>query len=200
MNMRLILLTFLLSVFVKQQALKSQTVIYIDPTFTGTPKNGSVSNPFSTIPTITDNSIYLFKAGTIYNLASTISVTANSVSFGSYGTGDNPVIVNPDYSKRTIIFTGSGNCSIKGLSFIVPSHAPATDDAGTGNICFVNNAALKLTIEDCYIKGGNPAVNGYKCSSVKVLNSHITKATYDSYYSEFVDSVFLIIPSSIVRI
>lgn len=91
-------------------------VFYIDPSqaVNGT---GTFSSSFKSLPAISDNNTYLFKAGTTYTIGGTIMVSVDNVTFGSYGAGEKPVIYNAYNSRRTIEFR-SRNCRATIFYFI----------------------------------------------------------------------------------
>jgi len=171
-----------------------QSTVYIDPTFQGTPQ-GSINNPYTSLPSVQANTSYLFKAGTTYN--GTIGISADDVSLGAYGTGDKPRIYNANRASRTILVQAR-NCRISGLTVEVPaltlgtweSRSTSNADSGTGNICLLFTAGGSLTVDNCTIKGGHPGINGgNNGSSLRVLNCDMSNFVYDAYYGEGMDSV-----------
>jgi len=170
-------------------------VFYIDPSQTAN-GTGTISNPYKSLPAISANNTYLFKAGTTYNISATISVTADNVTFGSYGAGVKPKIYNGTNSRRTIEFRGR-NGRLTGLSFEMYANVPnGNTDAGsgTGNVALLWDSygvkrPYSLTIDNCVIVGGKPGIDAHGCSSVRVLNCDISNAVYDAQWSDRMDTV-----------
>lgn len=169
-------------------------IYYIDPSLSAN-GDGTISSPYNVIPAITANNSYLLKSGTTYNITSAIVIAVNNVTLGAYGTGAKPIIYNDDKGRKTIIVSGI-NCRVTGLYVEVVADVPdgsSNANSGTGNINLVRTGGVMqpytLTVDNCDIRGGHPGINGYGCSSIKVLNCDISNTVYDAHYSEFVDTV-----------
>jgi hypothetical protein len=181
------ILRFLITILFAFYGHNLRSQVYIDPTFTGDPQ-GTLSNPYTTFPIFENNTTYLLKCGTTLTTSSTVIIDADNVIIGAYDSGEKPKIYNPDSTRRSITIMGN-NCNLIGIS----SEMPKAPDYNTGeyNIALYNseNKNISAIIQDCNIKGGNPAINGYKSTALRVIDCNITHACYDSYYGEFVDTV-----------
>ncbi len=181
------IIRFVLTAFLAFYASSIQSQVYIDPSFTGSPQ-GTQSNPFTTFPDFESNTTYLLKCGTTLVISSTVIISADNVTIGNYGFGPLPKIYNPDSTMRSVIIEGN-HCKLTGLSIEMPR--ALSYETGECNILVYNseNKNISAIIQNCNIKGGNPAINGYKCIALRVIDCNITHACYDSYYGEFVDTV-----------
>ena len=97
------------------------SVKYIDPTFAGSPKLGTETNPYSSWSdfTIAENTAYLFKRGTtISSSAYNIPITPNNVLLGAYDTGARPQIIADGLHS---IFRITGDlCTVRDLHLQIP--------------------------------------------------------------------------------
>src|SRR6056297_892052 len=77
----------------------SQDTTYIDPGNTGdSQQDGTITHPYDSWDDIdlTDNSVYLFRRGTVLEQESTMGLySQNNITIGAYGTGDRPRLEIP---------------------------------------------------------------------------------------------------------
>lgn len=193
-KIRIILFVYLLTLVGYSNSAKCATY-FIDPSQASN-GSGTFSNPYKTLPAISANNTYLFKAGTTYNISGTISVYADNVCLGSYGAGAKPKIYNSSNTRSTIKFQGR-NCKLSGLMVEMYANVPNGNDAtgsGTGNVALLwdtygTKRPYSLTIDNCVLRGGKPAVDAHGCNSVRVLNCDIANAVYDAHWSDKMDTV-----------
>lgn len=112
---RFLFLAFTILLLVFYSSILFSATIYIDPTFTGSTRNGSITNPYSswTSFTLVSGNTYLQKKGTTYTSSTQISIDAKSnITLGSYGTGNRPVFsyTGSGYAFRV---QNSSNCTIQ---------------------------------------------------------------------------------------
>jgi len=101
------LVSVLVCIFCIAQEVTSQTTVYIDPTFAGSPKSGTITNPFTDIPAMVSNTTYLLKGGTTLTTTGSYSATVTNVKIGAYGTGRANVISS--YPGNIFLLNGNGN-------------------------------------------------------------------------------------------
>ena len=182
-KLRFILLTLFLVIF--YSTLLFSATIYIDPTFTGSPKNGTITNPYSlwSQVTITSGNTYLQKRGTTASITGNIWIFQKSnVTIGAYGNGNRPKVISSGTDVKVIDFGNSSNCILR--DFEVTS----TGNATTG-VYFASGCADNL-IDNCEIhnvewgirittaEGGN-----------RILNSEIHYTGDDGVYIKDVTNI-----------
>ena len=166
---------------------QTQTIVYIDNTYTGVVSTGSITQPLTALPKFTNGGKYYIKAGTTIDNKITISNICNNVLLTRYGEGKNPIIknLNSRYKTKNFTIAGTGN-KIKGIDFIVDSYAPTADNSGTANI-YQNGGSL--TVEDCLLIGGHPAFNWSNIDSLYIYNCHIKNFTYDAMWGQWANYI-----------
>lgn len=158
--------------------------IYIDPTYTGSTQNGSMSNPYNSWKKFTINSgnTYLQKGGTTYTTTSSISVSGkSSVILGSYGTG-----------KGKIVTTGTGTHIINvsnSTSVTVRDLEVYSTGTWTSGI-IIQGTATNNQITNCIIRKTEWGVRILTTSGgLKVLNTTINDIRDDGLYVKDASSI-----------
>lgn len=143
-KLRFLLLTLFLVLF--YTTLLFSATVYIDPTYTGSTQNGTITNPYRlwSQATITSSNTYLQKRGTTYNTTGNIWIFQKSgVTLGAYGTGDRPKIISSGTSNKVVDFGNSSNCIIRDLEI-------SSTGNSTMGIYFAEGCANNL-IDNCEI-------------------------------------------------
>lgn len=174
-----------LFVLVVQLTVFSQTTIYIDPTYTGSTQNGTITNPYHlwSQATITSGNTYLQKRGTTYNMTGNIWVFQKSnVTLGAYGTGTKPRIISSGSGNKVVDFGNSQNCVVRDLNI------SSTGNALTG-VYFAEGCANNL-IDSCEIHncewGARITTTG---GGNRILNSIIHTTGDDGVYIKDVPNI-----------
>ena len=164
--------------------------IYIDPTFTGTPQNGTLSNPFTDIPPMASNSTYLLKGGTTITTTGFYSANANNVKISTYGTGRAFIISS--YQGNIFYLDGNGN-TFENLDVT----ATAANQTGASVLNFRIEGGL-CTINNCITTGGLQGVTAgnfyHVIGPYGIGVAHITNCTMhatqrDGNYIDDLDSL-----------
>ncbi len=109
---------FTLFLLITALASTAQSSFYIDPSFTGQPRNGSIENPYTSWSQVNflNGNTYLQKRGTTAYTSSNVSVTGrNNITIGAYGTGDRPKVIKTTGGGHVIDFTTVSNCTVRDL-------------------------------------------------------------------------------------
>ena len=161
----------------------AQQTYYFDPTNTNDSlEDGSISHPYDSFSDIdwTNHNVFLLKRNTTMNVSDMITLDADYITFGAYGTGENPII----HSTTT-------NYAFKawqkwGLRFNdLEIYAP---NAVCG-IYILGELTDDIRIENCKIHGpewGIRATHGW--TGMKILNCEIYNTKNDGIYAE-IDSL-----------
>jgi len=128
----------------------SAATYYIDPTYQGSPRDGSIDNPFnswSEVPFASGDNSYLQKRGTTAT-ATTAIVPKSNNTMGAYGTGALPIIDSTCESGQVINLSHVHDTTIEYLEIIAPDGiGTGIQVAGHGDTCYDN------TIDHCVIHG-----------------------------------------------
>jgi len=135
---RFYLLTLLLVIFyITIAATVFGATIYIDPSYSGSTQNGSMSNPYNSWSkvTISSGNTYLQKAGTTFNTSGGLTINGKTgVTIGSYGSGNKPRIVSSGSSNHIINISSSSGVTVKDIEIT------STGNSTTGVIIQGTNA------------------------------------------------------------
>ena len=184
-------LTFLLLVF--YSSILFGATIYIDPTFTGSPKNGTITNPYSswTSFSLVNGNTYLQKRGTTYTSSTQIFISAkNNITIGAYGSGNMPVFsyTGSGYAFR---IEGSSNCTVQDFEVNGNTNAFAL----FGIIGTTANYTQNNTINNCLAYNAHNTNNAgfgvYSFYSIglSVLNTVIHNVALDGMYLRYTPDV-----------
>lgn len=181
---RFLILTFLLVVFYSFTLLGA--TVYIDPTYSGSTQNGSMSNPYKSWKNFTINSgnTYLQKAGTTYNTTTPITISGKTnVIIGAYGTGAKPKIVTSGTGTHIINISSSSNVVVKDIEVFTTgkwTSAIIIQGSNAGNNV-IDNTVLRKTewgIRVLTTAGGN-----------KIMRSTINDIGDDGIYIKDASSI-----------
>jgi len=147
--------------------------VYIDPT--GSNGDGSIDNPFNSWGNAikTENTAYLFKAGTVNE--EEVSTSVNNIYIGRYGAGDNPII------RRLAVSS----------DFLTVSSLDIIYEGFVWQIVYLNENSIpkNTTISNCLIKGVNTG-DGYphrniqgRCDGLTLFHNEICYSHDDGFYS-----------------
>jgi hypothetical protein len=155
---------------------------HVDPTFTGSLQNGSITNPYNSWDKVTFNSnnSYLQKRGTTASITGSITVTGRSnIIIGAYGTGNRPRINKTSGSGHVLDLTTISNCTIRDLE--ISSTSNATSGIlidGYGTAISSNNL-----IDNCVIHGCEWGIRIITAAAGnRILNSTIHNIGDDGIY------------------
>lgn len=184
---RFYFLTLLLVIFyVTIAATVFGATIYIDPSYTGSTQNGSMSNPYNSWSKFSINSgnTYLQKAGTTYTCSSTINISGkSSVTLGAYGTGNKPKIVTTGSGTHIINISGSSGVTVKDLEIT------STGTWVTG-VIIQGSGAGNNQVKNCLIRHTEWGVRVVTTSGGnKILNSTIHDIKDDGIYVKDASSI-----------
>ncbi|MDY0103306.1 MAG: cadherin domain-containing protein [Lentimicrobium sp.] len=107
-----------LAILIFSLASTAQTTYYIDPTFTGQTRNGSIDSPYSEWSQVnfSNGNTYLQKRGTTAYTTGNVSITGKeNVTLGAYGTGELPKVIKTTSGGHVIDFTTVSNCTVRDL-------------------------------------------------------------------------------------
>jgi len=179
------LILVLIYAFFILPGVKGQSTVYIDPTFSGSPKSGTQTNPYIDFPTIVANTTYLLKAGTTLTTANSYSATANNVKISTYGTGR--AYVKSSYTGNIFYLDGNGN-TFENLD--VTSTTTSQTGASVLNLRIEGGTC---TINNCVTSGGlqGVAINNYYggTGSAHVTNCTMHNTQRDGNYIDDLDSL-----------
>ncbi|HPJ61258.1 MAG TPA: cadherin domain-containing protein, partial [Lentimicrobium sp.] len=181
---RSLLLTFVLSLIVFFSF--SQTTIYIDPTFTGSNQNGSITNPFGswTDFSFVNGNTYLQKRGTTYTSSTQIYLSSKTnITIGSYGTGERPVFsyTGSGYAFRV---QSSSNCTIQDFEVNGNVNAHSLVAVIGSSSSYTSN----ITINNCVLHNAHNTNNagfgiyGVYNNNLSILNTVIHNVAIDGIY------------------
>ncbi|KAF0201999.1 MAG: outer membrane adhesin-like [Bacteroidetes bacterium] len=155
---------------------------HVDPTFTGSVQNGSITNPYNSWSKVTFNSnnSYLQKRGTTASITGSITITGRSnIIIGAYGTGNRPRINKTSGSGHVLDLTTISNCTIQELE--ISSTSNATSGIlidGYGTAISSNNL-----IDNCVIHGCEWGVRIItRAAGNRILNTTIHNIGDDGIY------------------
>jgi hypothetical protein len=183
---RFLFLAFTILLLVFYSSILFSATIYIDPTFTGSTRNGSITNPYSswTSFTLVSGNTYLQKKGTTYTSSTQISIDAKSnITLGSYGTGNRPVFsyTGSGYAFRV---QNSSNCTIQ--DFEVNGNVNAHSLVAV--IGSSSNYTSNITINNCVLHNAHNTNNagfgiyGFYNNNLSILNTVIHNVAIDGIY------------------
>jgi hypothetical protein len=155
---------------------------HVDPTFTGSLQNGSITNPYNSWSKVTFNSnnSYLQKRGTTANITGSITITGRSnIIIGAYGTGNRPRINKTSGSGHVLDLTTISNCTIQDIEI------SSTSNATTGILIDGYGTAISSNnlINNCEIHGCEWGVRIITAAAGnRILNSTIHNIGDDGVY------------------
>jgi hypothetical protein len=160
--------------------------IYLDPTVAGT-GTGTFADPFKdwTSVTWTAGNRYLQKRGTTYRKK--ITIGANNVTLGAYGTGDKPII------RADLSFTPTWTAQSNG-EYSCP--APANSYGSSSSVAMFLKNGLPVTK-----RGSVGSLGVGECQSsgttiyYKPVNGDHLTASFSMVYQDF----SIVVPSGVVR-
>jgi len=180
---RFLILTFMLVVF--YTTLLFSATVYIDPGYTGSVKNGTQANPYSSWNQVSfaNGNTYLQKRGTVYTTPGNIWVYQKShITIGAYGTGPKPAIVSTGTGVKVVDFGNSQNCTLTNVE--IYSTGNATAGVYFANGC-ANNLIDSVVVHDCEW--------GVRITSTgvgnRILNSEIHHTGDDGVYIKDVPNI-----------
>ncbi len=180
-------ITLFLFVFI---AAHSQKTYYIDPTYTGNTQNGTLQNPYNSFSDFKweNGSTYLLKCSTSTQTTSTIELTGDNLTLGSYGTGDRPVIQSNDPSgNRVLVIRGSNN-RVMNLDVKAKENTPEKSAGAVIDMIGSKNP----TLENCKSTGGIRGINISKTTgTARVLNCFITDTWDDGMYNRENETIII---------
>jgi len=164
--------------------------VYIDPSFAGSPKSGTLTNPYSDIPALTSNTTYLLKGGSTLTTANSYSANANNVKISTYGTGRANVISS--YTGKCFYLDGFGN-TYENLN--VTSTSPSQTGASVlnfrneGGLCVINNCVTSGGLQGITINNYYHVVGTMGIGVAHITNCTITNTQRDGNYIDDLDSL-----------
>ena len=162
-----------------------QTAVYIDPTFSGSPKNGTQTNPLNDIPAMVSNTTYLIKGGTTLTTSNPYSANANNVKISTYGTGRAYIVSS--YTGNVLYLDGNGN-SYENLDVT----STTTSQTGASVLNFRIEGGT-CTINNCITTGGlqGVAINNYYGGTgvARITNCTMHATQRDGNYIDDLDSL-----------
>jgi chitodextrinase len=186
----------LLSIFLVIN-IQGQTIVYIDPDYTGGGSDGTSAKPWTSWSQITSynsSTSYLQKRGTTCTLSTPVKVTNKSfVNFGVYGTGTD--YANVVYSSTGTLFTFS-SCHHSVIDGFHLSSASMlfvkNDQGGNAGVYFTNSDSVgspryNCQINNCLIEKFTWAIRMMKLSNslwdtIKVNNVTIQNIWEDGMF------------------
>lgn len=179
---RFIFLTLTLFITLFYTTLIFGATFHVDPTYTGSVQNGSITNPYNSWSkvTFTNNNSYLQKRGTTASITGSITITGRSnIIIGAYGTGNRPRINKTSGTGHVFDLTTISNCTIRDLE--ISSTSNATSGIlidGYGTAISSNNL-----IDNCVIHGTEWGIRIITAAAGnRILNSTIHNIGDDGIY------------------
>ena len=163
-------------------SLKSGTLVYLDPQYTGV-KNGTMAQPFNSWADIVwhDGLTCLIKAGSTFNVISDLKVTGNQTTIGSYGTGARPHIVST--AVHVFDLGGLTDVTIQDLEIESTNNAQSC-------IHLFNN--VRGRVINCKVHGSEWGIRNVNTTGmIHIINSEIFMTGDDGCFNETADSVEL---------
>lgn len=158
--------------------LSTPTTYYIDPTYTGSPRYGTIDQPYKTWAecALSASNTYLQKRSTTCVIpGSIIGKTGNTI--GAYGTGDRPVIISTTNDNHVIAFWEAQNVTVRDL-----------DVSGTGTVsgfCVSGTSSTNITVDNCVFHDsdwGIRLINSW--SGAKIINTEIHHTGDDGFFAQ----------------
>ncbi|HMS91455.1 MAG TPA: right-handed parallel beta-helix repeat-containing protein, partial [Candidatus Absconditabacterales bacterium] len=175
--------------------------VYIDPTYAGSPRDGSISQPYNNASEIPGawivspaNKTYLFKRGTTHYGSINFSNHEN-INIGAYGEGPRP----------KLIYTGDGY-AVASTFYENPivQQASSTrivglDISATKNADALIRLSSNTTVENCYLHNaqwgirstGAPIGDPSNIQNVKIINSVIEDIADDGIMLQDVNGILI---------
>ncbi|GAB4311654.1 MAG: hypothetical protein Kow00127_01700 [Bacteroidales bacterium] len=189
----------LLLVLVYATLIFAQNIVYIDPTNSGDPaEDGTVEHPFDSWGdfTLAENTTYLQKAGTVYQLSGTLNIdNINNVTIGAYGEGPRPVLQsNPASNAAIIRVARATNTVIDGLAIIGDlSNSPVAGVFVSGHWSSGGAPTINTTINNCEIAYVYNGVRGIPASTlietITITNTEIHHINEDGVFIKHVPNI-----------
>lgn len=160
--------------------------IYIDPSYTGEIKNGTVATPYNSWGggAFVNGNSYLQKRGTTYTSSAQILISEkNNILIGAYGEGDKAKFSYTG-TERAFRIVSSSYCTIE--NFEVDGNGSALALIGVNGT--QSSYTLKNRINNCLIynadnnSSGGYGIHGFYNNSLAIINTEIHKIGLDGIY------------------
>ncbi len=191
-------LTILLVLFYTT-LLVAQNIVYIDPTNTGDPnEDGTVDHPYDSWAdfSFTDNTTYLQKAGTEFQLSGTLNIdNVNNVTISSYGEGERPILhSNPGTNAAMIRVARAENTVVDGMALIGNlANSPEGGVFVSGHWSSGGAPTVNTTINDCEIAYCYNGVRGVPASTpietITITNCDIHHINEDGAFIKHCENI-----------
>ncbi|HMS90997.1 MAG TPA: right-handed parallel beta-helix repeat-containing protein, partial [Candidatus Absconditabacterales bacterium] len=175
--------------------------VYIDSSYTGSPRNGTINQPYNTRAEVPQgygsspqNKTYLFKRGTT-NYGSIAFLNKENINIGAYGVGTRPKLIYTGNSYAVAIrFYGNPTLQQTSRTRIVGMDISANKNAAA-LVRFTSNTS----IENCYLHNagwgirstGDPLGSPSAIQNIQLKNSVIEDIADDGMYIVSVSGVVI---------
>ncbi|MCB9014412.1 MAG: cadherin domain-containing protein [Lentimicrobiaceae bacterium] len=174
-------------ILVVQLTVVSQTTFYIDPSFSGSPQNGTVSNPYSSWSQVSfaNGNTYLQKRGTTFVTSGKLFLYQKSnITIGAYGEGARPLFYSTGGSGNKVVDLGfTQNCTVRDMEI-------ASSGDATTCVYFAGSTSYNNTIDNCILRNsqwGFRATAGF--DKLSLLNTEIHTTADDGVFIQDVTNV-----------
>ncbi|MCB2220084.1 MAG: cadherin domain-containing protein [Bacteroidetes bacterium] len=191
-------LTLLLVLFYTT-LLFAQNIVYIDPTNSGDPaEDGTQEHPFDSWGdfTLAENTTYLQKAGTEFQLSGTINIdNISNVTISSYGEGERPILnSNPGSNAAIIRVARASNTVVDGMALIGNlSNSPEGGVFVSGHWSAGGDPTLNTVVNNCEIAYCYNGVRGVPASTpietITVTNCDIHHINEDGVFIKHCENI-----------
>ncbi len=181
------LLVALLAIL-SQSFVMAQGVVYIDPSYTGSTQNGSISTPYKSWSQVswTNGKTYLQKAGTTFTTSGYIDLSGrSSITLGSYGEGAKPKIISSGGNTTKVVkITGGSNNTVRDLDL-----SSSTGQATCAVIVDGTNSSNNV-IDNCILRDVQWGIRVLTTGAGnKILNSVVYNTQDDGIYIKDVPDI-----------
>lgn len=160
-------------------------IIHIDPTFTGSSQNGSVTNPYNSWSKVsfTSGNVYLQKAGTSASTGSLSFTGKNNITISTYGTGSKPRITTSGNGNAVFYITNSYNITIKDIEI-------TSTGSWTSGITFQGASSSNNLIKNVWIHNFGWGIRLLtSASGNRILDSRINDILDDGIFVQDADDI-----------
>jgi hypothetical protein len=167
-----------------------QGTYYIDPGYTGASRTGSMTTPYKSLSDFSwsAGSTYLIKSGTTLDVSTSITVTGNNVTLGSYGSGARPVINSKVIDGTRVMVVRGDNVKVMNLDVRAIDNGPMNSAGCVIDMIGPRNAVL----DNVKTTGGNRGINASQTKGrATIINCHITDTWDDGMYNRTNDTVII---------
>jgi hypothetical protein len=166
----------------------AQGVVYIDPSYTGSTQNGSISTPYKSWSQVswTNGKTYLQKAGTTFTTSGYIDLSGrSSITLGSYGEGAKPKIISSGGSTTKVVkITSGSNNTVRDLDL-----SSSTGQATCAVIIDGTNSSNNV-IDNCILRDVQWGIRVLTTGAGnKILNSVVYNTQDDGIYIKNVPDI-----------